>query len=495
MKFSSLLSVYNDAHSSLTTMAFEPHTSVGNANYGALSDSNTSALNGFHADSYPLRPSLEALNTSCPHQPSRTSPVANDDHQNDKVQSSPTLGKPCQKRSIDWKDITALAISLTAFALAVASVASNTVAWRLGIVYQLVVTGFLLSMMNLCLTTVTPFLFLLLEARWGASILQNYNGILGSQIFNSDLGLTWRVTFCILSGIPIGLSVAYKLFVGGQSSMMVHADALVDVPSVFGWVCLPGLHNTGVNTGITLFSNATQPYAAASAPRVNSTTGALVSEPEVPEESQAYGANLLVMSNTSSAMLDLPQSNYLLALQRSLAVNETYTLKANIHGTVAKLNETFHERRNSSLFYTYCVASSTYPCCKMMYNFFGIDYFPNDGIDIDQSAGFIGFLPYGDNVHLPTCGGIRSYFKQYSVARYPCFGVWNVTKSSIRLVKGHCEKMPLPPNGQLFITQNELALVNWYLPLLVEFLGQFSQLRPYSPWYNVSTATAMAAVI
>lgn len=46
--------------------------------------------------------------------------------------------------------------------------------------YQLIVLGFLLGIVNTCLSSVTPILFLLLEARFGSVTLQNCFFILKS---------------------------------------------------------------------------------------------------------------------------------------------------------------------------------------------------------------------------------------------------------------------------------------------------------------------------
>jgi hypothetical protein len=52
------------------------------------------------------------------------------------------------------------------------AVANKNFSWRLGVAnYQLIVIGFLLSIMNLCLGTVTLVLFLLLEAKLGLFIV------------------------------------------------------------------------------------------------------------------------------------------------------------------------------------------------------------------------------------------------------------------------------------------------------------------------------------
>ena len=75
---------------------------------------------------------------------------------------------------------------------------------------QPIVLGFLLSVVNLCLGSVTPPLFLHFEARSGASELQNYDGILRNQKFATRLDIVWRLVIGFLLVLPLGLSVAYK---------------------------------------------------------------------------------------------------------------------------------------------------------------------------------------------------------------------------------------------------------------------------------------------
>ena len=83
-----------------------------------------------------------------------------------------SVGKPAKKKNIDKWDVFALLVSFLCLALALSAVVSENLSWRLGVRnYQLIVLGFLLSIMNLCLAEVTPALLLLLEARFGPSTL------------------------------------------------------------------------------------------------------------------------------------------------------------------------------------------------------------------------------------------------------------------------------------------------------------------------------------
>jgi hypothetical protein len=63
--------------------------------------------------------------------------------------------------------------------------------------------------------------FLILESRWGSSSLQNYDAILRNGIFLSHTGLGWRIIIALFTFLPLALSVGYKRFTGGVSSVLI----------------------------------------------------------------------------------------------------------------------------------------------------------------------------------------------------------------------------------------------------------------------------------
>lgn len=103
-------------------------------------------------------------------------------------QSPPPLGKPIRKKKIHIRDILITLLSLLYLVIAIVTVANESISWRLGVgTRQLIVLGFLLSIMNLCLGSLAPTTFLLLEAKFGDGILRN-------RPLSSRLSLTWRMT-------------------------------------------------------------------------------------------------------------------------------------------------------------------------------------------------------------------------------------------------------------------------------------------------------------
>ena len=63
--------------------------------------------------------------------------------------------------------------------------------------------------MNLCLNVIAPKVFLMSEARYGHSHIQNYDAILRSSIVLSHTGLLWRVVLLIMIALPNGLRSGY----------------------------------------------------------------------------------------------------------------------------------------------------------------------------------------------------------------------------------------------------------------------------------------------
>ncbi|KAK1856323.1 hypothetical protein CCHR01_01071 [Colletotrichum chrysophilum] len=133
------------------------------------------------------------------------------------------LGKPSRKKMFHSMEIAMAFVALACLVLSILVVSNRHISWYLGVDNrQLIVIGFLLSIMNQCLAGVTPTLFLLLEARVGSSTLQNYDGILRNKPLASKLSFAWRMVLAIMLALPVGLSVAYKTFTGGESSMKIH---------------------------------------------------------------------------------------------------------------------------------------------------------------------------------------------------------------------------------------------------------------------------------
>ena len=403
------------------------------------------------------------------------------------------LGMPTVKKTFHVLHVLAAGLSLICLALGVAAVASESLSWRLGVSnYQLIVVGFLLSIMNLCLTSVTPGLFLLLEARLGSSTLQNYQGILRNQVLSSRLGFAWRLVLSVMLALPLGLSVAYKTFAGGESAISVSASTYIGKASYYGMYALPGLQHLGERTGISLFSNATLPFAVGS----SSQTGP---EPPFPISPRPYGFNVLSLNNRTTAMLDIPEPSYISAVQLLLAGGESWNITAQVYGTVATFNNSRTEdlRRFQSDFDSFCEqaqgSSGAFSHVSMLnYHSVNLVSHPSPG---DQSLQYIALSPDPGVEHLPTCSNLSNYVQPYDISRQGCNGTWSITRGGFQLVAGSCDSIPLVPDKQRIIYNSTAFMGVWYMPSLVELIGPFATSRNGSAWESPSMATAIAAML
>lgn len=99
--------------------------------------------------------------------------------------------------------------------------------------------------MNLCLGSLAPTLFLLLEAKFGPSTIQNYEGILRNQPLNPETSLAWQIFLGLKLALPLGLNAAYKTFSGGRSAMTVDAMRYLGNESYYGMFSPPGFQLLG----------------------------------------------------------------------------------------------------------------------------------------------------------------------------------------------------------------------------------------------------------
>ncbi|KAI4184291.1 MAG: hypothetical protein L6R41_004841 [Letrouitia leprolyta] len=407
--------------------------------------------------------------------------------------SGPPLGIPATKKRFHTTQLVAAIISLLCLALAITAVADERVSWHLGRNNrQLIVLGFLLSIMNLNLSSVMPMLFLILEARFGPSTLQNYNGILLNQLFSPRLSLVWRLVLGLVMALPLGLSVAYKTFTGGESAMIMNVTASISNTSFYGMFAPPGLQLLGEKTGVSLFSNATLPFAVRSA-LVNG------SEPPLPTQAQPYGFNILLLNNESAAILDIPQPSYVSSVQKLLASGESWNVSASVCATVATFNhsKTSDPEAYREFFALFCYAatqsSGAYTHATMMNDWSVV--LLNHASPGDQSLQYIGLTPDPGIEHMPRCADFFPYAKLFDINRQSCHGTWSITRGGMQLVDGSCSGTILPSEKQEVIVHNRLFMGVWYMSSLVEFLGPFATTRNNSGWTGPYMATALAAMV
>ncbi|KAL8662070.1 MAG: hypothetical protein Q9202_005044 [Teloschistes flavicans] len=410
----------------------------------------------------------------------------------------PSFGEPIAKTRLPVLHLFTAITALLCLALALAAVVSERISWHLGVDNrQIIVLGFLLSVMNICLASVTPTLFLHLEARFGSSTLQNYNGILRNQFFSSRLSAVWRLTIGLTLALPLGLSVAYKTFTGGSSAIPVDAAAAIGNSTYYGMFAPPGLQLQGEKTGVSLFSNATLPFAVASSHFYDAESGRY--EPPLPTQAKTYGFNILLLNNESSAILDIPQPSYISAVQALLADGESWNISASVYATVATFNHSSSKDKSAyeDYYFSFCEdaqeSSGAYTHMTMMngWSLVLLDH-ASPG---DQSLQYIGLTPDPGINEDPTCDDLLPFARLYDINRQQCNGTWSVTRGGIELVDGFCDGTILPSHQQEVIVHNSLFLGVWYMSSLVEFLGQFATSRNGSEWTSPYTATALAAMV
>jgi hypothetical protein len=259
------------------------------------------------------------------------------------------LGQPQQKSYFDKTDLYVVLYSFLCLAVSICVVTPClSLAWRLGYEWQIVVIGFLMSNMAICMSALAPTLFLVLEARWGSSTLQNYEAILRNSMVASQMGTQWRIVFVLLAVLPLGLSAAYKRFTGGTSSANI-GDSF---DGYYGLVSAPLGNGNVMNNSIYYMIEANIAFLAASS---NAST-----PPPLMELPKAYGFNTLLIDNTTAALLDMPNPVYVSSIQRALGSSETWYVSAAVNGTVTTYNTTGQIYINNDSFWADTYQPTTY---------------------------------------------------------------------------------------------------------------------------------------
>lgn len=225
-----------------------------------------------------------------------------------------------------------ITLSFVCFFLAVLTVVYTPFAAYLKQKNQLIVIGFLLSIMALCLQKEAQLLLITLEARHGASTLQNYDSILrtSTSMLDANVSPTVKASLMFLFALPLGLSASYKQFVSGTTRINLKPMDLN-----FGPVGPPGL----VNGAMALTVNASLPVF-----QVGQSLNSVLGDEFDINALGTFGFNTAVISNNVknglTAMLDAPLPNNLTTLQRSLEIGESLWISSFVNATICTLNNT-----------------------------------------------------------------------------------------------------------------------------------------------------------
>ena len=403
--------------------------------------------------------------TSIGRRPSQRQP-----ENSDVDRGSHSLGVPSRKKKLKILDLLVVLVTWICLAIAVIAITPRLgVAWTLRLQHQLQVIGLMLSIMSQCLQIVAPKLWIMVEGWCGKPKLQNFDAIFRNSIMVSNAHLVWRALLLAFILLPIGLSLAYKVFVGGQST-----HDFGNHTGVYGMTGAPGLtRNTVLKFGPSYMTNATIPFIMASADYET-----------LPSFPQPYGFNNLVISNTSSAFLDAPLPTQVLPLQQSLHDDtfSTFTLTADVHATVTTYSNSIETGRDDDAFWDFYL------------NQIGLNSAPDSfslGISwIDLSSGKALGILTGNQTDASWM--ILSFFQQsdhstpdilipafranaflFNTRREVCNATWHITYNSLQLSEGNCSVSSPIPNQDLLV-HSRFVFSTYYMPILAEYLAPLS---------------------
>ncbi|KAF2160379.1 hypothetical protein M409DRAFT_29227 [Zasmidium cellare ATCC 36951] len=373
---------------------------------------------------------------------------------------SQSVGKPSSKSLISWNDVGLLLGVFACLAILVGSVFPQRAAVFLGQTNQLVVVGFCLALMAIACQKQVSLATLQYSIQSGRASLQDLETILQGQFFIAKSSMLCKAVIFLLTAVPLALSVGYKRCVGGSST--VRCDGIA---GDFGATAAPGYQNIGL--GLSLITETYLPFWID------------------PREPQCYGFNLLVASNTKSAVSDAPMPQYLDSLQASLDRDEFVLLTTTVNATVPETVQISTSLRNNN---TYWQQLAT-------------QYGPGNWADMDMLYGrhvVVANGPSGANCTTSylsiynetggqTVGGER---QQTFNSRREATGTWKITPSSIRLVNAdilETQDEALFRRNQSLIDDNQIDVVG----LSSRFAAEYDWTRnPRNS--SVSTAPTLA---
>ncbi|KAF8850440.1 hypothetical protein BDZ45DRAFT_194104 [Acephala macrosclerotiorum] len=362
------------------------------------------------------------------------------------------VGQPMRKRRISIADIVTITFCLLLFAVGLACVKITSIAAYLGQKDQLIIIGFLLSLMGFCASKQIQLVLIALEVRTGHSTLQNLEAILSSNLFSQGTQLRYKVALSLLLATPLALSVGYKSFVGGSSSTKKFL-----ISGRCGWTGPPGTQDLGF--GLSLFVNVTLPWF------------------EDPGYDRAYGFNMYTMSENTTAILDGPLPDYVSNLQSKLSNDQSMSITTEVNATVADLYNGLSRSRDnlSSTFETdintpfsaagqQWIGTPQYWVGLLGYSTYDISTMWMSWWDVN--------IPYNKTSN-QTFG---SQAREYKISRQAFNGTWTITQDSISLQNVEAPAQPVM-GSQSVLKHNILAIPALYTQALPEYDYLFRKLR------------------
>ena len=391
---------------------------------------------------------------------------------------SSSFGLPGRKPYLDLVDLLALLLSLVCLVVAICTISPRLhLAWYLGYTSQIIVIGFLLSIMNLCLNRAIPALFFMTEARFGASTLQNYEAILRNQPLSAArVSTIWRLTLLSNIALPIFLSAGYKRYTGGTAHALIAKD---NIPyNMYGATALPGLNQLGDSISYAQLINATLPFLSASK-----------DDDSFPSTlPRCYGQNTLVLSNTSTALLDMPMPDLVTKIQQSLLTGETKSLSASVHAFVTTYNQSAEQYRNDDNYWNQYYGEDTLTETTLFTGYVVYTLMNNLKINPVNDGTWL-FVAMIEDFSEFNQSALR-----FDTHRHECHATWDISIQSMVLVQASCDTDPLPASNQEIITSEGMAVAYWYTAILADNIGLFSGPRSESPWRLPTYVTSIASM-
>ncbi|KAI9884429.1 MAG: hypothetical protein M1823_003783 [Watsoniomyces obsoletus] len=405
------------------------------------------------------------------------------------------LGIPHHKPISGTAEVLAILCSLVSLVICICVVTPRLpLAWRLGFEGQIIVVGFLLGVMNLCLRAVTPALLVLLEARFGNSRLQNYDAILTNSMHISQTSLHWRGIILVLMAFPLALGVAYKRFIGGQTTVVL-SNTTTTMGSYGAMLPPLGMYEAVQNSAFlmtfasahfrTASRNASVPFPFADMPI-------------------AYGFNTLLLDNTSAALLDTPSAETLISTQQKLVGNEVWHLSASVRAIVARYNSSDVYKKDPTVWKKAFNGS--------LYALNGVDMLNNYyfGLLIEERnrypdrcylGAYRNEKPRDQNDPVvrhedPDDSNVQSFRSaavMFDVRREQCAGTWKIEKNNIALVDGSCTGVPTTRAIRSSLLGGRSFDLGT-LPVLRSNLEGLTLYWPGSPWHLSSYAISVASL-
>ncbi|KAK9778573.1 hypothetical protein SCAR479_04595 [Seiridium cardinale] len=404
------------------------------------------------------------------------------------------IGKPTRGQYVDFLDVAAVFLSTACLAASVVIISpSFDYAGDLGVNKQIIALGVLLGIMNQCVQRVLPYLFILIEARYGHSTLQNYERLFRSSPFTSRLDIVWRVMLIVLRILPIALSVCYKQFIGG-----VAHTSLQDTTRFYSPTAPPGLQGSiGQDYENFVLGKRNAIFANASIPFMFDTTDDIELPTHLASNPEVYGFNTILLSNTSAAAIDAPVTSRVLELQQGLGAGMSMLLTADVRGTVAQYNFTTGDEAYWNQ--TYNVSSYAQ---YSLYNDYYILILQEGVATSDAPISFNGswtLIETLDSSIVSENGtGIESTARKFittamrfDVKRHQCRATWRLTRSSIEIMSGTCDPIGLEPVYQYY-DNCQLSLAPNLGRSLADNLGAFATVRNSSHWRVATHAVLLA---